>query len=674
MAANLFLSVLEISISTGFIVLILMLLSPFLNMRYAAKWKYWIWLFLALRLIVPISGTDVWTIADNIAKKMMKTEADVEKEGSSEEDADAFLNGPGLNGIGVSRRVIVEIPEQMTVPLEVRSEKSGVRITALDVVAALWLAGCLLILSVHTWIYLHYKNRLMKSGMVLKDTVLLHRIKNLKRELHIRKSVSVVESPEAASPMIIGIFKTVLVLPEEEYGEEELFFILKHELVHLQHKDLYGKLLFVVASALHWFNPCIWLLQKEAVVDMELYCDESVVQGANYAGRKAYTETLLSTLHRQCAKRTVLSTQFYGGKKIMQKRFKNILSRKRKKNGLAVLVGAVFLTVTLGTLIGCSVVRESSGEDAAVGGKNAAADRENAAGGEENAAQAEDGQTDADMLQTGNGESASGGGENLPDTEVGKFEQMEGRWVIDFTVTDSSLWGSGISYGNEMEISASGEFRYYIGIGVGGTGQCEETQAGITVAIQPYEENLAEQEILTLNYVNQEGDEYIQMDWHGEAVRWRREENAAASSYGNAQAAGQMPENTAVLTFMLEGEEEQVPASLVTGEGYSFYLPDDEWQQSDSDMWTALANEQVRFWIARQDGKTLDQMEQELSNSGFVEINGNIWRQEGEMIDGVELKALENGIWGVYYRYPVDAEEGWGRRILVIADTLAAAE
>ena len=124
----------------------------------------------------------------------------------------------------------------------------------------------------------------------------------------------------------------------------------------------------------------------------------------------------------------------------------------------------------------------------------------------------------------------------------------------------------------------------------------------------------------------------------------------------------------------LEGEEEQVPASLVTGEGYSFYLPDDEWQQSDSDMWTALANEQVRFWIARQDGKTLDQMEQELSNSGFVEINGNIWRQEGEMIDGVELKALENGIWGVYYRYPVDAEEGWGRRILVIADTLAAAE
>ena len=59
MAINLFLSILEISISVGLIVLVLILLSPFLNKRYAAKWKYWIWLFLALRLITPVGGTDI---------------------------------------------------------------------------------------------------------------------------------------------------------------------------------------------------------------------------------------------------------------------------------------------------------------------------------------------------------------------------------------------------------------------------------------------------------------------------------------------------------------------------------------------------------------------------------------------------------------------------------------
>ena len=43
--------------------------------------------------------------------------------------------------------------------------------------------------------------------------------------------------------MIIGFFKPVLVLPKERYSPEELFFILKHELVHLKRGDVYFKLL-----------------------------------------------------------------------------------------------------------------------------------------------------------------------------------------------------------------------------------------------------------------------------------------------------------------------------------------------------------------------------------------------------------------------------------------------
>lgn len=104
-------------------------------------------------------------------------------------------------------------------------------------------------------------------------------------------------------------------MPDEEYSAEELHFILKHELVHLKRGDVCLKLLLTTANAIHWFNPLIWLMRKEATVDMELSCDERVTQGADYAQRKACTETLLSTLHKQCTKRTVLSTQFYGGKK-----------------------------------------------------------------------------------------------------------------------------------------------------------------------------------------------------------------------------------------------------------------------------------------------------------------------------------------------------------------------
>lgn len=59
-----------------------------------------------------------------------------------------------------------------------------------------------------------------------------------------------------------------------------MFFLLKHELVHLKRKDVYWKLLFVAANAFHWFNPLIWVMHREAVVDLELSCDERVLEGA----------------------------------------------------------------------------------------------------------------------------------------------------------------------------------------------------------------------------------------------------------------------------------------------------------------------------------------------------------------------------------------------------------
>ena len=56
MITDLFVTVLTISMTTSVPVILLMISGSFLNKRYAAKWKYWIWLFLALRLVIPVNG------------------------------------------------------------------------------------------------------------------------------------------------------------------------------------------------------------------------------------------------------------------------------------------------------------------------------------------------------------------------------------------------------------------------------------------------------------------------------------------------------------------------------------------------------------------------------------------------------------------------------------------
>lgn len=328
MITNLFLSTLESSLLISVIVILLLPLTPYLNKKYAVKWKYWLWIVFAFRLIIPFH----WDMP--------------------------------------YQQFVIPVPPQATasitpsagtgIPIVLQAGYSQTNMSLLDLIITIWIIGFLIFLSVHLFSYLHYKKQIVKRGIPIKDGHILRQLLSITKDLQINCRISVIEYRETASPMVIGFFQPILILPENEYSNEELFFILKHELIHVKHHDVYFKLLFLVATALHWFNPIIYLMQKEAAIDMELACDERVIQGTTYDIRKAYTETLLSTLHQHHKKKNILSTQFYGGTNIMKKRFKNILIRTKKKNGFSLFVCVVSLMLALGTLVGCSIAEPDS--------------------------------------------------------------------------------------------------------------------------------------------------------------------------------------------------------------------------------------------------------------------------------------------------------------------------
>ena len=76
---NIFLSILGISVSIGLIVIGLIFLTPFLNKRYAAKWKYLIWIFLALRLLIPFSGANGQDVMDRMSQLKVGTNSESEE-------------------------------------------------------------------------------------------------------------------------------------------------------------------------------------------------------------------------------------------------------------------------------------------------------------------------------------------------------------------------------------------------------------------------------------------------------------------------------------------------------------------------------------------------------------------------------------------------------------------
>ncbi len=526
MMGNIFLSILGISISIGLIVIGLVFLTPFLNKRYAAKWKYLVWIFLALRLLIPFSGANWQHVIDRMPQPEVETGSGLEENNS---------NNP--TGIATPYRgIVVEMPAQIAAPIKAPSEKNTADITMLDIMSLVWIIGSLVFISVHLTSYSHYKRQVVKKGRMITDTRILNQVFHLKRELHIRRTVCVMEYDEAGSPMIIGFIKPVLVLPKEQYDSDDLFFILKHEMVHLKRGDVYLKLLFVTANAVHWFNPIIWIMQKEAVIDMELSCDERVTKGSSFALRKAYTETLLSMLHKQCARKTALSTQFYGGTKIMKKRFKNILIKNRKKNGISVLICTVALSITLGMTVGCSVTKE--------------------------------------------------------------YTEKENTRNVDTANEDIE----NVSRQSRLEFAQTGQ---------------------------------------------------VPVD--------------------NSSADNNTLENKITLTFSKEGEQEQKQATLVVGDGYSFYLPDDEkWYLSAPGLWKTDINEQTALWITHFEGKPENYVNQKLKSDGYKKVDSyKWWKQEGDLLYYAEQKVFENDVWTILYSYPADFEEGWGREFPVIVNTFA---
>lgn len=77
--ANVFLSLIGISASVSLIAAALILLAPLLNKRYAAKWKYLIWIFLAVRLLIPFSGAGGESVMNALAQLKTGTASVAEK-------------------------------------------------------------------------------------------------------------------------------------------------------------------------------------------------------------------------------------------------------------------------------------------------------------------------------------------------------------------------------------------------------------------------------------------------------------------------------------------------------------------------------------------------------------------------------------------------------------------
>lgn len=322
----LFLRVIWISLTCSAVLVPLLVGKGWLRQHVRAKALYVVWLILALRLVIPVD--------------LSLPEPAVTVEAPSYQVA-LPARTPSAN---LPAGAQIEEPSAVvgqTAP-EAASAVRTIPVTAL--LSALWLFGVLAAALVQGGGYLLARRRLLRDAR--PDLEAEAEAGQTAASLGLKRAVPVRRSRQVRTPMVLGLLRPVLLLPEGQAVDE---VVLCHELTHLKRLDLAYKALLVAACWLHWFNPLVWWMSRAASENLELCCDDDVAAGRDAAFRRKYGELLLSTAEEKPG--PTLSSRFGGSKQAMRDRLTNLFVKK--KRGRLLACTAVAVLVLVGGLVAC---------------------------------------------------------------------------------------------------------------------------------------------------------------------------------------------------------------------------------------------------------------------------------------------------------------------------------
>ncbi len=112
--------------------------------------------------------------------------------------------------------------------------------------------------------------------------------------------VRLLESADAAVPMLAGLFKPAVLLPlrvVSGLGAREIEAILAHELAHLVRRDAWSNLAQVAIETLFFYHPAMWWIGRRARQERENAADDLTLEVC--ADRRVYAEALaqLAEMH-----------------------------------------------------------------------------------------------------------------------------------------------------------------------------------------------------------------------------------------------------------------------------------------------------------------------------------------------------------------------------------------
>ena len=337
------LNLLKTSLLGALAILLMLVSKPLWRERYRAKARCWLWLALAAFLLFPVdfSVKDAPVQAAPPQDYTLFVGTDKTTIQSTDHLFGDMAERSGQTSTQVRDSIIAR-------PVTDPAQKATRYIPVTTILFYGYLAGAAAFLLCQGVSYVRFRRtvRRWRSGVTRGDYRAL--LQDTARSLNVTAPEMFV-CEAISTPAVTGLFRPTLLLPHEGYDLNELRYILRHELCHLKRRDMLLKLVLLAANAMHWFNPVVYLMLRQADEDIELACDSAATDGLDRAERAAYSRTLLAAV--QSHVRALPATTCFGGTvERLKRRITNVLGAQ-KKRGLGVVALVLALTLTAGCAV-----------------------------------------------------------------------------------------------------------------------------------------------------------------------------------------------------------------------------------------------------------------------------------------------------------------------------------
>ncbi len=352
----------DMLIQSSVLIALLAALDLVLRKRVQAVVRYWIWLLVLVKLMLPPSFSSPTSLTYWVGGKLPGLPAQVAPVPraplaaalpASESTVSAT---PGALESGPLAELVSEksaLPRAESTVAVSQALSSNVPITWQALALLAW-AVVVIVMAV-----LLIQRALFVHGLVAQSQEppgeIAELLRRCGRHLRVRANLAVRLSSLSASPSVCGLRRPVILIPEEMLAQlrgQELKSVLLHELAHVKRADLWLNLAQALLQVVYFYHPLLWAANARIRKVREQAVDETVLAALG-AEAENYPRTLLS-VSRLAFGQPMLSLRLLGvveSRKALMDRIGHMVSRPFPRTARLGFSGCVLVAVLALTLL-----------------------------------------------------------------------------------------------------------------------------------------------------------------------------------------------------------------------------------------------------------------------------------------------------------------------------------